>query len=86
MEVAILLPVVFKGYRYSRAFSFNDPYVIKVVALALPVMLGSAVQQLNVLIDRMLASGLSEGSISALNFANRLNGFVYGLFPCLYPW
>ena len=81
LEVAILLPVVFKkGYRYSRAFSFNDPYVIKVVALALPVMLGSAVQQLNVLIDRMLASGLSEGSISALNFANRLNGFVYGLF------
>ena len=81
LEAAVLLPGAFKkGYRYNRVLNFKDPYVVKVGALALPVMLGSAVQQLNVLIDRMLASGLPEGSISALNFANRLNGFVYGLF------
>lgn len=81
IEAAILLPGAFKkGYRYNRLLSFRDPNVVKVVALALPVMLGSAVQQLNVLIDRMLASGLPEGSISALNFANKLNGFAYGLF------
>ena len=81
LEAAVLLPGVFKkGYSYSRTFNFRDPHVIKVVVLALPVMLGSAVQQLNTLIDKMLASGLPEGSISALNFANRLNGFVYGLF------
>jgi putative peptidoglycan lipid II flippase len=77
----VLLPGAFKkGYRYSRVLNFKDPYVAKVAALALPVMLGSTVQQLNALIDRMLASGLPEGSISALNFANRLNGFAYGLF------
>ncbi len=81
IQVAVLLPGVFKkDYRYRRVLSFKDSYVVKVVALALPVMLGSTVQQLNALIDRMLASGLPEGSISALNFANKLNGFAYGLF------
>jgi putative peptidoglycan lipid II flippase len=58
----------------------KDSNVIKVGSLALPVMMGMAVQQLNALVDRMLASGLPEGSITALNFANRLNSFVYGVF------
>lgn len=81
VEAAVLLPGAFKkGYRYSRLLNFKDSYVAKVLALALPVMLGSTVQQLNALIDRMLASGLPEGSISALNFANKLNSFAYGLF------
>ena len=32
------------------------------------------------MIDRTLASTLAEGSISALNYANRLNQFVMGMF------
>ena len=36
--------------------------------------------QINVLIDRTLASNIVEGGITALNYANRLNGFVQGLF------
>ena len=81
LEAVVMIPgMLKKGYRYSRVLDFKDSHVVKVAALALPVMMGTAVQQLNVLIDRMLASGLSEGSISALNFANRLNQFVYGIF------
>ncbi|NLO89845.1 MAG: murein biosynthesis integral membrane protein MurJ [Clostridia bacterium] len=81
VEVLILLiGALRKGYRYEGIIDFKDPNVIKVVSLSFPVMLGAAVQQVNVIVDRMLASGLPEGSISALNFANRLNGFAYGLF------
>lgn len=69
-----------KGYRYTLLLDFKDSYVKEVWSLALPVLIGMSVQQLNTLIDRMLASGLVEGSISALNFANKLNGFVYGIF------
>ena len=73
LEAIILIPGARKkGYTYKRIIDLKDPYVIKVATLAIPVMLGGAVQQLNTLIDRMLASGLPEGSISALNFANRL--------------
>ncbi|HHY25109.1 MAG TPA: hypothetical protein GX527_12920, partial [Clostridiaceae bacterium] len=39
-----------------------------------------SVNQLNVLVDRTLASTIAVGGISALNYANRLNGFVQGLF------
>ena len=81
MQVVVQIPSLKKkGYRYSSLLSLRDPYVKKVLVLALPVMMGMAVQQLNALVDRMLASGLPEGSISALNFANRLNAFVYGVF------
>lgn len=81
IQASMLLIGAFKrGYSYKSELNFRDPYVSKVITLAFPVMLGSMVQQLNVLIDRMLASGLPEGSISALNFANKLNGFAYGLF------
>lgn len=48
--------------------------------LIVPVLIGVAVNQVNSMVDRSLASTLVEGSISALNYANRLNGFVMGLF------
>lgn len=48
--------------------------------IAIPVIIGVSVNQINVLVDRSLASGLAVGGISALTYANRLNGFVQGLF------
>jgi putative peptidoglycan lipid II flippase len=38
----------------------------------LPAIVGAGVGELNTLVDRILASGLPEGSVSALNYANRL--------------
>jgi putative peptidoglycan lipid II flippase len=37
------------------------------------------VNEINVLVDRTLASRITVGGISALNYARRLNGFVQGL-------
>ena len=48
--------------------------------IALPVIVGSAADQINVLVDRTLASGIALGGISALNYAYRLSNFVHGLF------
>ena len=45
-----------------------------------PVLIGVAVNQINTMVDRTLASTLVEGSISALNYANKLNGFVMAMF------
>jgi putative peptidoglycan lipid II flippase len=67
-------------YKYSILFDFKDSYVRKVGSLSIPILVGTTVQQINAFVDRMLASGLAEGSISALNFANKLNTFVYGIF------
>ena len=75
------LPFAYKeGYRYKRYINLNDKYIKKMLCLVGPVFIGVAVNQVNAMIDRTLASTLVEGSISALNYANKLNGFVLAMF------
>lgn len=69
-----------KGYKYKPILNLKDEYVKKMIWLVGPVFIGVFVNQMNAVVDRTLASTLVEGSISALNYANRLNGFVMGLF------
>lgn len=69
-----------KGYKYKFIFDLKDEYIKKMIFLVAPVFIGVAVNQVNVMVDRTLASTLAEGSISALNYANKLNSFVLGLF------
>lgn len=68
------------GYRYKTNCNIKDKYVNKMILLVAPVFIGVAVNQVNVMVDRTLASTLVEGSVAALNYANRLTGFVFGLF------
>lgn len=68
------------GYRYRLYMNLKDPILRKMGLLVLPVLLGSTLQQITVLIDRIMASQLIEGSISALNYANRINTLAIGLF------
>lgn len=75
------IPFAFKeGYKYKFNIDIKNEHVKKIIYLVGPVFIGVAVNQINTLVDRTLASTLIEGSISALNYANRLNGFVIGLF------
>ena len=69
-----------KGYKYRVFVDFKDEYVKKMLILVAPIVIGVAVDQLNIMVDKTLASTLVEGSISALNYADRLKGFVTGLF------
>lgn len=67
------------GYKYKKYLNFKDESIKKLIWLVWPVFIGVAVNQINTMVDRTLASTLTEGSISALNYANRLNNFVMGL-------
>ncbi|WP_270505015.1 murein biosynthesis integral membrane protein MurJ [Paraclostridium sordellii] len=69
-----------KGYKFKPVINLKDKYLKKMMWLVLPVFIGVAVSQVNTMVDRSLASGLGDGVITALNNANRLNGFVLGLF------
>ena len=55
------------GFRYTADFSFGL-LVREVTMMAIPVFIGGWVNQINAFIDKMLASGLAEGSVSALNY------------------
>lgn len=68
------------GYRYMFKFDLKDKYITKVILLSLPVLVGVAINDLNKIIDRTLASSLVSGSISALSYANKLNGLILGVF------
>lgn len=80
-QLALLIPFVHKkGYRYGAVLDVKDKYIKKMVCIALPIILGVSANQINVLVDRTLASIIAVGGISALNYASRLNGFVQGMF------
>lgn len=80
-EFLFQLPFAIKnGYKYKLNINIRDEYVKKTILLLGPIFIGVAVNQINTLVDKSLASTLVEGSISALNYSNKLNGFVMTLF------
>nr|WP_294572342.1 murein biosynthesis integral membrane protein MurJ [uncultured Romboutsia sp.] len=75
------LPFAIKnGYKHKLYINIKDEYIKKMLILVMPVFLGVAVNQVNAIVDRSLASTLGDGAITVLNSANRLNQFVLGLF------
>ncbi|MGL6107386.1 murein biosynthesis integral membrane protein MurJ [Romboutsia sp.] len=75
------LPFAIKnGYRYIPYINIKDQYIKKMLGLIIPVFIGVGVNQINSIVDRSLASTLGDGFITILNSANRLNGFVVGIF------
>ncbi len=61
-------------------FNFKDPAIKKIALLMLPVVLATGVDQINILIVSRFASGLKEGSISYLYYADRIVGLPMGVF------
>ncbi|MDD4170578.1 MAG: lipid II flippase MurJ, partial [Desulfotomaculaceae bacterium] len=67
------------GYRYQPVLELGHPGVQKVLTLIMPAVLAITVNQAYILIERIIASGMTEGSIAALNFANKLVQFPVSL-------
>lgn len=51
---------------------FRDKYVKMLLPLLLPVFVGSAVNEINTVVGKSLASGFSGGSVAALDYAGKL--------------
>ncbi|MSS44358.1 murein biosynthesis integral membrane protein MurJ [Anaerosalibacter bizertensis] len=80
-QVLIQIPSAKRlGYKYRFKIDLKDRYLRKALALTIPVLIGSAINELNVIVDKSLASGLTKGSISALTYASRINSIVLGVF------
>ena len=69
-----------KGYKYLFIIDVKDEYIKKMTWLIGPVLIGVAVNQVNTLVDRTLASTLPVGTVSALNYSNKLTSFVIAIF------
>lgn len=80
-QLILLIPFIHKeGYRYKFVIDIKDKHIKNMLYIALPVIIGVSVNQINVLVDRTIASRIVIGGLSVLSYANRLNGFVLGLF------
>lgn len=55
---------------------FRDSSLRKAGKLAIPIIIGTGVGELNVLIDKVVASYLETGSMIALSYAARMEGIV----------
>lgn len=90
-QLLLLIPFIHKkGYRYKPVLDLKDKHMKHMVYIALPVIMGASVNQINVLVDRTIATSLAQGGLTALNYANRINDFAQGIFvisitTALYP-
>lgn len=78
-SVARLVALIFfaRGKKFKYHLSAKISRAAKeIMVLALPVFIGSMVNQVNSFVDKMLASGLVEGSVSALNYGNLLTNMI----------
>lgn len=64
-----------KGFRYSFDWKLGEA-TKEIMMLAMPVFFGGSINQINAFVDRTLASGLPEGSISALNYGNLIVNMI----------
>ena len=69
-----------RKYRYKFNINLKDRHLKEIIVLSLPVILGVSVNQINILVDRSIASYISVGGISMVNYSSKLNDFILGLF------
>jgi putative peptidoglycan lipid II flippase len=76
--IALLWFALQRGFAWSPGGGLSDA-AKTIVALAVPVFIGSTVNQINTFVDKMLASGLESGSVSALNYGFLLVNMITAL-------
>ena len=77
-QVLLLLPDL-RDQRIRLAFDWRHPVLRRIGKLYLPIALGLVISQIGIFIDRNLASGTGEQSISWMRYATTLIQFPLGL-------
>ncbi len=72
-QLFVQIPVLVRlGGRYQLVMNLQHPAVRRIGKLALPLVAYFGVSYASVVIERMIASSFSEGTVSAFNYALRL--------------
>ncbi|OAS17177.1 murein biosynthesis integral membrane protein MurJ [Paenibacillus oryzisoli] len=80
IQLAILF-ILLKGHHYKvvKHVELWRPDSKKFLLLLYPILFSSGFNQCNAIVDRILASGISEGAIAALSYAFNLRGIATGI-------
>lgn len=80
-QFAILIPrLKSKGLKYRFKLNLHHPGVKRVWCLALPLFIGASISSVNIVVDRIMASTLVEGSVAALGYADKLIQVPFVIF------
>ncbi len=78
---AVQIPVLWQiGFKYRPVLDLHHPAVRQLMREIGPIVLGVAVNQIYFAVNRIFASGLAEGTISNINYANKLMMLPVGIF------
>jgi putative peptidoglycan lipid II flippase len=77
----VQVPVALRaGFRWKPRWPFRDPGVKRIFATMGPAVIGQSTTQVNLLVNTMIASQLAAGSITYLNYGNRVMQLPLGIF------
>lgn len=79
-QLAVQLPNYFRRCQYRFVLDLRHPGLRTLGAILGPIVVGSAVGQINLLFDKYFASKLLPGNIAAMQYATKVVGFPQQLF------
>lgn len=68
------------GFALEKGPDLKNPYLMRFYAVIAPVVVGTMIGQVSIIIDNTMASTLADGSITYINTAFKLMTFVNGIF------
>ena len=80
--IQVIAQIIFSSRNFKISFFKNFKYseIHSLLILTFPILLGNSIVQLNTVVDKILASKLEKGAISALSYSGSLNAMVIGVF------
>ncbi|WP_462411183.1 murein biosynthesis integral membrane protein MurJ [Neobacillus sp. Marseille-QA0830] len=76
-----LLPYIIKsGFKFQKVLDYKDKHLKNLMFLAVPVIIGVSVNQINLIVDKTLASRIVIGGISALTYSSRISQLIQTVF------
>ena len=80
-QLAFQLPFLARlGLLPRPRWGWRNSKIRSIIARMVPILFGSSVQQVNLMLDTIIASALATGSVSWLYFSDRLMEFPLGVF------
>jgi len=81
VQLAFQLPWFFRlGMRLKPSVNWSHPGVRELGRIFVPGAFAAGIYQINVFVSQIIAASLDQGSIAALQFSNRLQELVLGVF------
>jgi len=80
-QLLIQIPGLIKtGYFYKFYLNIKSKHLSKFLVLVPPILISTAIYDVQKIIDKTIASNLVEGSISALNYAEKIERTIVSVF------